>query len=426
MIWLYRILFLPFLIITLPYYLKRMFKRGGYVRDFHHRFGFIASPEPKKPSKKRIWLQAVSVGEIQAISALLEKLAARGDVEVILTTTTSTAYQIARERYGNLTLRTGTFPLDFWPFSALAWHNLQPDLCLLMEGELWPEHIHQAKKRGVPIMLMNARLSNRSFSRYQKARWFAKPLLRKLDRLLASSQYDLDRYLAVGANPTTSTVTGNMKFDVAHEPALSEKERIALKAELGFEKDDVVLLGSSTWDSEEEPLITVLQQALTQNLPCRLLLCPRHFERGKSIAALSSAANLSWHLRTEGNQAPKNTCIYIADTTGELKRLTQICDVAFVGKSLPPNKGGQTPIEAAAAGKAVVYGPDMSNFNPICKSLEDAQAAIRVADKEEAIATLLDLLTHTNKREVLAKRAASWYHQNQGATQRTLEGIGLE
>ncbi len=425
MIWLYRILFLPLLIVTLPYYLKRMFKRGGYIRDFHHRFGLIGSPGPKNPQVKRIWLQAVSVGEVQAISSLLEALEARDDVEVILTTTTSTAYKIARERYSKITLRTGTFPLDFWPFSVLAWRQLQPDLCLLMEGELWPEHIHQAHRRGVPIMLINARLSNRSFSRYKKASWIAKGLLRKLDKLLASSQYDLDRYLAVGANPATSTVTGNIKFDVAQGPNLSEEEKAALKAELGFAKDDLVLLGSSTWDGEEAMLIDTLQQALLRDLPCRLLLCPRHSERRKAIIALCKAAGLSWHLRTDAKQAPDNTRIYIADTTGELKRLTQICDLAFVGKSLAPNKGGQTPIEAAAAGKAVVYGPDMSNFGPICRSLKDAQAALQVSDKDQAEQTLLDLLEHTNKRAALANKAAQWHTQNQGATQRTLESIDL-
>jgi 3-deoxy-D-manno-octulosonic-acid transferase len=163
MIWVYRILFLPALICSLPYHLWRMWRRGGYRHDFHHRFGLVDRPPPKAPGVKRIWIQAVSVGEAQALGPLLARLREQPNLEIILTTTTSTAYQIIREKYARDVQKVGVFPLDFWPFSRSAWRRLEPDLAVLMEGELWPEHLHQAHARKVPVALINARMSNRSY-----------------------------------------------------------------------------------------------------------------------------------------------------------------------------------------------------------------------------------------------------------------------
>jgi 3-deoxy-D-manno-octulosonic-acid transferase len=147
MIWFYRILFLPVLLVLLPYYALRMWRRGGYRHDFHHRFGLIDRPPPKRPGVKRVWIQAVSVGEAQALGPLLARLRARPDTEIVLTTTTSTGYQILRDKYAANVLKVGIFPLDFWPFSRNAWRRLEPDLAILMEAELWPEHLHQAQMR---------------------------------------------------------------------------------------------------------------------------------------------------------------------------------------------------------------------------------------------------------------------------------------
>ena len=156
MIWFYRALFLPALILCAPYYGMRMLRRGGYGLDFSHRFGKQRNlPAPKE--KKRIWIQAVSVGEVEALAPLLEKLWANDRIEVVITTTTSTAYKIVREKYAQKCLYTGVFPFDFLPFSNAAWNKIKPDLAILMEGELWPEHMHQAVSRKVPLLLINAR-----------------------------------------------------------------------------------------------------------------------------------------------------------------------------------------------------------------------------------------------------------------------------
>ncbi|MEI6861236.1 MAG: glycosyltransferase N-terminal domain-containing protein, partial [Verrucomicrobiota bacterium] len=161
MIWLYRLLFPPVLLFAAPYYLWRMRRRGGYRRHFTQRLGATPSLPPKTPGVPRIWLQAVSVGEMLALGPLLEGLRAAGG-EIYLTTTTSTGYAEARNRYTPLVLALGYFPADIWPFSRRAWDAVQPDLVVLMESERWPEHLAQARGRGVPVVCVNARLSDRS------------------------------------------------------------------------------------------------------------------------------------------------------------------------------------------------------------------------------------------------------------------------
>jgi 3-deoxy-D-manno-octulosonic-acid transferase len=164
MLWVYRLLFAPVLAVLGPAYLLRMRRRGGYGTDFSHRFGSYPPLPAKRPSRPRVWLQAVSVGEMLAVGPLVEALH-RSGIEVFLTTTTSTGYRLARERYGACTLGIGYFPLDWWPFAARAWRRVQPDVLILAEGERWPEALWQASRRGVPVLNINARISDRSFSR---------------------------------------------------------------------------------------------------------------------------------------------------------------------------------------------------------------------------------------------------------------------
>src|SRR5688572_11059463 len=168
MLWLYRLIFLPALIVLAPYYLWRMRRRGGYGAKFSQRFGSHHRLPPKMPGVRRIWLQAVSVGEVLAIDPVIQKLTAESNAEVYLTTTTSTGFQLARERFGQRVVGLGYFPIDWWLFSRRAWTSILPDLVILTEGERWPEHIHQANRRGVPVIGMNARLSDRSYQRMRR------------------------------------------------------------------------------------------------------------------------------------------------------------------------------------------------------------------------------------------------------------------
>ena len=207
MIWLYRLLFPPVMLLASPYYLLRMRRRGGYKNNFGQRFGATPPLPAKRPGVRRVWLQAVSVGEMLAVAPLLEALRADPAVEVYLTTTTSTGYTLARERYESLVIGIGYFPVDAWPCSRRAWNRIAPDLVLLTEGERWPEHIRQAEARGVPVLAVNSRLSDRSFRRMMSLRALAMPLLHGITRVLACSEHDAERFSAASRSRATSNWT---------------------------------------------------------------------------------------------------------------------------------------------------------------------------------------------------------------------------
>ena len=422
MLWFYRIFFLPLLLLASPYYAWRMLRRGGYGQGFGQRLGFFPRLPAKNPAKSRIWVQAVSVGEIEAIGPLLKQLAASGQVELILTTTTSTGYALARQRYSEVTLAIGIFPVDFWLCSATAWSRIQPDKIVLVEGELWPEHLQQARAHHVPAYLINGRLSDRSFARHQAWSKFSNALFRRFHLIAASSEEDARRFRTLELEPI---VTGNLKFDVATTGPLEMSAKLALRQSLGFgtNANTVVILGSSTWSGEESLLIEALQKLRANHIDARLLLVPRHSERRGEIIAELKASGLAWHQRSTGTAAPADTLIHLADTTGELRDLTRAADVAYIGKSLAPHEGGQTPIEVAAAGVAMVYGPRMTNFRDACKGLENAQAARKVTNGQEAITALTELVVHADQRLAAGQRALTWHQQNRGATHRTLELI---
>lgn len=420
MIWIYRILFLPLLLLASPYYLWRMRRRGGYAQGFWHRFGEVPTLPAKAPGAKRIWLQAVSVGEILAIAPLLEAFKREGRSEVYLTTTTSTGYQLAQEKYAGLAIGIGYFPLDWWAFSAEAWRKVAPDLAILMEGERWPEHVAQARARGVPVISVNARMSDRSFKRSMRFKWALRPLAAGITRVLCAAKRDEQRFKALGFPPDRLQTTGNLKLDV-NIPLLADADKAALRHELGLGAG-LVLLGSSTWPGEETALLTALKAARERGLQVSLLLVPRHAERREELRGLLEKSGRSFHFRSAG-AAPGVVDVTVGDTTGELRKFTQLADLVFTGKSLAPHDGGQTPVEAAVLGKPVLHGPRMTNFRDIIRSLTEAGAVRKVETHSELITAAVELLQDAPQREKLAGAARAWHESNRGATERTLTVI---
>ncbi len=433
MIWAYRILFLPLLAILLPRYALRMKRRGGYREGFGTRFGALQDLPPKKEGVRRVWLQAVSVGEVFAAAPLLKELNKDPGTEVFLTTTTSTGYALARERYRNRLVGLAYFPLDFWPFSRRAWNRVRPDLCLLMESELWPEHLHQAASRGVPLILINARVSDRSFGRLSALSFLTARLLGKFTRVLAASDADADRFIELGAEPSKVETSGNIKLDVNLEPVLNDEQIRQLRREIGLyttgpgreETFPPLILGSSTWPGEEAALLRLLQKAHEAGFECQLLIVPRHMERREEIRKTLGEFSYRSHFRTAG-PAEQPVEVAVADTTGELLLFTQLADVAFIGKSLSPRHqrdGGQTPIEAAAFGKALLYGPYMTNFRTLARQLVDSDAAVVVGDDVDLAEQALRLLKDPDRRREIAANARNWHAANRGAVGKTLEAI---
>lgn len=422
MLWLYRLLFVPALIVLAPGYLRRMRRRGGYRSDFGHRFGGHPRLGAKPPGGQRIWLQAVSVGEVLAVGPILEALH-RDGAEVYLTTTTSTGYRLANDRYRAVTRGIGYFPIDWWPFSVRAWRRIAPDLVILTEGERWPEHLRQAAKRRVPVVCINARLSDRTFARLKQFSSVAGLMFGGVGRLLPCSPEDERRFRELGVPAAKISTTGNIKLDV-QIPVMAPGERDQLRRELGLPAG-LVLLGSSTWPGEEDALLGALRMTRERGLRCSLVLVPRHAERRGEVERLLRASGLRFHLRSSG-LAPGEVDVALGDTTGELRRLMQLADVVFVGKSLPPHTGGQTPVEAAVLEKPILFGPGMGNFRLIARDLVKRGAACEVRDASELAARSQELLRDAGRREALAVAAGQWRRENVGAVDRTLAVIREE
>jgi len=422
MIWFYRLLFPVLFLIGLPYYLSRTLRRGGYGERFWDRFGFPPYPEQKR-SGPTVWIQAVSVGEVLAIEAVISKLRKTNpNLKIILTTTTSTGFKLAREKISTVDL-VAYFPLDFWPVSQRVWNRFRPDFCLLMEGELWPEHLHQAKKRKVPVFLVNARLSDRSYRRYQKSGYLGRWLFRSLSGIVASSEEDAERLRNVGGPDCPVSVSGNLKLDVEFPPKSTGDARKAefFKQGLTADKEDelpLLLLGSSTWPGEEEVLCQAFREILEHKIPARLVIIPRHAEKRQQVIEAIQSNGFELSTRSVDGPCAEGRSIYLADTTGELRYFTSLADLAFIGKSLTPHEGGQTPIEAGAYGIPMVYGPHMSNFKAACRGLEEKGAAIRTETAEDTKKSLLALALDKTRRERMREASLAWHCENRGSVDR--------
>lgn len=424
MIWIYRFLFPPLMLLALPWYAYRMWKRGGYRQSFSNRFGRMQNIPPKPNGVKRIWIQAVSVGETLAIQHLLKELHDRGH-QVFLTVTTSTALKLATERLRDRTDWIGVFPIDSYFFSRTAWRTIQPDLMLLTETELWPEHMQQARNNKVPVVLINARLSDRSFRRFSKLQRLASPLFGKVDAILASTHQDLDRFNDLDWGKSRE-LAGNLKFDVAVQgPDASLVQQ--LQADLGRDNlnDGAIwIVGASTWPGEELALVRACKhiRELT-GLSLQLVLTPRHAERRKEIERELLTENIQLQFRSNMPVRQTECWVYIADTTGELRGFIELADIAFIGKSMPPHTEGQTPIEAAAAGKPIVMGPGMSNFRETARSIVNAGAALIANDAEELLTRLQELINEESRRGQMGAAGKALFSKNAGATERVLQAV---
>jgi len=408
MIIFYRLAF-PFLALLLfPYYLKRMIKRGGYGVQFFHRGGFWPSLPPKSDKIKRIWIQAVSVGELSSIQKLIDKLSSDDRFEVVLSSTTSTGLAYAREKFSQQTIATGPFPLDWWPCTLLGWSKICPDLIITIDSELWPEHFEQARQRGVPVLVLNARLSDRTFSRLSQSALARSFLLPKGLEILATSERQRGRWLELGVNPGLVHVSGNLKVDSANLLTISGKRRAELREEFGFRENSIVLCAISSWPGEEELLIQTILQLGNNGVDARLLIIPRHAERRRQISKVMQESGLPFHLRSEQVNAPKDTVLYLADTTGELAELIQAADLGWMGKTLAPNHGGQNPIEPISIGLPLVCGPNYQNFSETCADLLLHDALIETGDHEAAKSTLIELAQNSATRNRLGYNAKQW------------------
>jgi len=415
---LYTILYALGFVLLSPVFFYKMWKRGKYRENFSQRFGRYSPELRAKLATKagqRCWIQAVSVGEVNIALVFLAALRkALPDLQVILTTTTSTGYALARERLpADVVLLY--FPQDFSPCVRRAYDLIQPDFILLMESEVWPNHVWEAAQRNVPLFLINARMSPRSVRRQEKVRWLFRNVFDKFALVCAQSFEDAGNFRKYGA-PRVE-MTGNLKFDAAYpQPGQAAIDPQKILRDLGITGERAVLVAGSTHPGEEEILFDLLKQ--TPDL--FLVLVPRHVERAPEIIELAKKKNIAMALRRGGPPCPPNVQCLLVNTTGELKWFYGVATVIFVGKSLV-GIGGQNIVEAAASGHPVICGPNMQNFKAITAEFLAAGACVQVQDLYELQHAVRDLCKDEPLRAKIVSAAKTVIERNVGATQRTVD-----
>jgi len=419
----YTILYSFGFLLLSPAFVYKMWKRGKYRENFFQRFGRYA-PELRQQlagkTTPRIWIQAVSVGEMNLALLLVSALRKQFPThQLIVTTTTSTGCAFGRERLPvDVTLLY--FPQDF-PWSVRRAYNLiQPDCIVLMESEVWPNHIWEGARRNVPIFMVNARMSPRSARRQQYGQWLFRHIFDKITLVGAQSQEDAENFRRFGA-PRVE-MTGNLKYDasLSNGGAAPVNVRQVLDG-LGVTGVRPIFVAGSTWPGEEEIIFAALTE-LRQKVPdLFLVLVPRHVERTPEIVELATRQNIKLAFRKGGAPVANPDCLLV-NTTGELKWFYEVATVIFVGKSLV-GEGGQNIVEAAASGHPVVFGPNMQNFKAIAAEFVEAGAGVQVVDRSEFVHALRDLLHDEQLRAKVAGAAKSVIARNVGATNRTIELI---
>ncbi|MGE0455369.1 MAG: 3-deoxy-D-manno-octulosonic acid transferase [Vicinamibacteria bacterium] len=405
-------------VISLPWFLWKGRATGKYRASFRERMGRL--PVYLNVDRERsIWIHAVSVGEVLAARTLVEPLRARFPKHrLFLSTTTVTGNAVARK---NLRGLDGLFyaPFDFPGPVRQALDTLRPDLLVIMETELWPNLIHQAKRRGARVALVNGRISPRSYPRYRRIRWFMRPLLAEVDLLLMQAEPHAERALALGAPPERVRASGNLKFDALFGPARPDRVSRLFEG-LGGRP---VWVAGSTMEGEEALVLRAFHGVRERFPDTALVIVPRHPERFAEVPALVEAAGFRCVRRTQiepGGWPPG--AVLLLDTLGELTQVYPHASVVFVGGSLVPT-GGHNVLEPAVSGRPVVVGPHMENFQEIADAFRGQGALLQVASPEELGRVTADLLADPARRQELGERARGLVLASRGAVQATLDAL---
>ncbi len=420
-IFFYNVALLIALAANAPWWLWRMATTHKYREGLRERLGRVPRRLASDPAIGRpvIWLHAVSVGEVLASAQLVKSLEkALPEYSLAISTTTRTGQALARERFGSN--RVFYCPLDLpWAVSAYL-DAIKPRMLILAETEFWPNLLSGCYRRGIPVVVVNARISNRSWPRYRKLRALWRPILSKLSRVLAQSETDAERLRELGCATDRVTVAGNLKFDV-RAATESEATRI-LRAQGGGLR---FIVAGSTLEGEEAALLDAWPKLLFAEPQLAMLLAPRHPERFGAVASLLERSGIAWIRRADWNANPPKLLrpgtIVLLDTIGELASVYSVASVAFVGGSLVP-AGGHNPLEPAQFGVPVVMGPHYANFTAITEALR-ARDALRITEKEDLAAALTDLLENRTAAEAMGVRAKEVFEQQAGATARCVEVI---
>jgi len=416
MYWIYSALLGLALLISLPYWLWQRLRHGKYRRGLEQRLGRVA--DSLKSQQPVIWVHAVSVGEVLAVSRLVELLKSQlPSYRVVVSTTTDTGQTLARAKFGEANVFY--FPLDF-AFAIRPYLTaMKPRLVVVAETEFWPNFLHLSHQSGARIAIVNARISDRSWPGYQRFRSLLTGVLRQIDLFLAQTDEDRKRLIDIGASADRVQVSGNLKFDVA----LPAAPPIVASLRAAFEQagSTPILVCGSTVEDEEPLLLQAFVNVLASHPKAVMILAPRHPERFEEVAKLLEDLGVHFWKRSLWSGEPIVGGVLLIDTIGELASLYALADIAFVGGSLVP-RGGHNIIEPAQHGVAIVVGNHTENFRDIV-GLFRSRDAVRVVGPAEFPLVLMELISNPEERAALGRRASETLQSQTGATERTLAAL---
>ncbi len=423
MTFIYNAAFLFFGLFYLPVFILKTRRAGNPWALLGQRLGILDRPWREKfLGKKVIWIHAVSVGEVMAAGPFLQQVCGRfQEYHFVLTTVTVTGQAMARKMEGkNVTVCY--FPFDFTFAVRSFFRALGPEALLLMETEIWPNLLTEARNAHVPVGILNARLSEKSFSRYRRVHLFMKGLFEKLDFVLAQTPEDAERFTALGVPQNRVSVFGNLKFDAMplpeSDPAITSA---AMRSEWGFRDSDLIFVAGSTHPGEEALAVDAFC-ALRERFPAlKCILAPRHIERAPSLERWLERRALAVRRATDASSR-KVFDVLLVDCLGVLKNLYAMADVVFVGGSFV-KRGGQNPIEPAGFKRAVLHGPNVQNFHAVYRTLDSEGGALRVRDADQFLFALRRLLEHPEERQEIGRNAFASLQRLRGATERHLEWL---
>lgn len=412
--------------LSAPFYFIKMWRRGGWRADFGQRWGrYDQALAEAVRGRPVLWLHAVSMGEVgialPLVAALEERLPGW---QMVVSTTTSTGMGELQKRLPPSAIRI-YYPFDFPGPVRRVLDALRPRAIVLVEADLWPNLIWQAADRDIPLFLANTRISEKSFRGYRRFALLFRPIFQRF-RGAGCQETDAGKLIELGFPQTSVQVTGNLKFDAAHSAPPASLDAAGLLRHLGVPPGAPILVAGST-HAGEEALLSDLFLRLRQKFPdLFLVLAPRHFERTRDVAQELTKRAVPFVLRSETSldkppPGARPSCL-VVNTNGELRFFYETASVVFVGKSLTA-RGGQNPIEPAALGKAVVFGPNMQNFGSVVRAYLAEGAVLQVADAAALERTLAELLADPSRRAALGARALAVTKKNLGATARTADLI---
>lgn len=400
-------LVLPLLVLRL---LWRSLKAPEYRSRIGERLGWFSVP----PIDKALWVHAVSVGEVQAAAPLIRLLKDRySDLSVVITTTTPTGSRRVQELFGEGVHHVYA-PFDIPVVVARFLDKARPCLAVFIETEIWPNMLTLCRQRGIPTILANARLSERSAKGYARLGDFTRQTFQDITLIAAQGQADAERFIALGAGSDRVQVTGSIKFDVRLPASLNEQSEVVRRV---WGNHRPVWVAASTHEGEDEQVLEAHRVVLERLPECLLVLVPRHPERFSRVATLCEKNGFSLVRRSEQRDCSQTTQVFLGDSMGELPIFLAASDVAFVGGSLV-NHGGHNVLEASALGVPVAFGPHMFNFAAISELLLEEGAAVRVQSASELASVVVRWLSDASERSRIGENGRRVVEENRGALER--------